>query len=181
LRGDDNPNAAAEQATAMDAQRTPNRTYGLVPAETAATMSGLDLLTGMIAGRFPGPPIMQLIGFDLVEVAEGRAVFAGTPRFEHYNPLGTVHGGYAATLLDSCMGCAVHSTLPKGVGYTTLEFKVSLVRAITADTGLVRAEGKIITGGRRVATAEGRLTDAGGRLLAHATTTCLVFEVSTKP
>ena len=120
---------------------------------------------------------MQLIGFDLTEVDKGRAVFEGTPRFEHYNPLGTVHGGYAATLLDSCMGCSVHTTLPKGTGYTTLEFKVSLVRAVTADTGPVRAEGKVITSGRRVATAEGRLTDADGRLLAHATTTCLVFEV----
>jgi uncharacterized protein (TIGR00369 family) len=88
-----------------------------------------------------------------------------------------VHGGYAATLLDSCMGCSVHTTLPKGTGYTTLEFKVSLVRAVTTDTGPVRAEGKVITSGRRVATAEGRLTDADGRLLAHATTTCLVFEV----
>ena len=165
----------------MDAQNKLPRTYGLVPAEAAATMSGLDLLKGMIAGRFPGPPIMQLIGFDLIEVEEGRAVFSGTPRFEHYNPLGTVHGGYAATLLDSCMGCAVHSTLPKGMGYTTLEFKVSLLRAITADTGSVRAEGKIIAGGRRVATAEGRLSDATGRLLAHATTTCLVFEVAGKP
>jgi len=164
----------------MDAHSKTARTYGLVPAETAATMSGLDLLKGMIARRFPGPPIMQLMGFDLIEVAEGRAVFAGTPRFEHYNPLGTVHGGYAATLLDSCMGCAVHSTLPKGVGYTTLEFKVSLLRAITADTGPVRAEGKIITTGRRVATAEGRLTDVKDRLLAHATTTCLVFEVPAK-
>jgi len=151
--------------------------FGLVPPEVAATMSGLELLQGMIAGRFPGPPIMQLIGFRLSEVEKGRAVFTGTPAFEHYNPLGTVHGGYAATLLDSCMGCSVHTTLPKGVGYTTLEFKVSLVRAITADTGPVRAEGKVITSGRRVATAEGRLTDAADRLLAHATTTCLVFEV----
>ena len=157
-----------------------DQAFGLVPAETAATMSGLDLLKGMIEGRLPGPPIMRLIGFGLVEVDEGRAVFAGTPRFDHYNPLGTVHGGYAATLLDSCMGCAVHSTLPKGVGYTTLEFKVSLLRAITADTGLVRAEGLVISSGRRVATAEGRLTDAKGRLLAHATTTCLVFELAAK-
>jgi uncharacterized protein (TIGR00369 family) len=151
--------------------------YGLVPAETAASMSGLELLEGMIAGRFPGPPITQLIGFRLAEVDKGRAVFEGTPALEHYNPLGTVHGGYAATLLDSCMGCAVHTTLPKGTGYTTLEFKVSLVRAITADTGPVQAEGKIVSSGRRVATAEGRLTDAQGRLLAHATTTCLVFEL----
>jgi uncharacterized protein (TIGR00369 family) len=163
----------------MDApSERPSRTYGLVPPEVAATMDGIDLLRGMIEGRFPAPPIMQLIGFDLAEVDKGRAVFEGRPRFEHYNPLGTVHGGYAATLLDSCMGCAVHSTLPKGTGYTTLEFKVSLVRAITADTGPVRAEGSVISSGRRVATAEGRLIDARGRLLAHATTTCLVFEVA---
>ena len=156
------------------------KAYGLVPPETAATMTGLELLTGMIEGRLPAPPIMQLIGFDLVEVDKGRAVFEGTPALQHYNPLGTVHGGYAATLLDSCMGCAVHSTLPKGTGYTTLEFKVSLLRPITADTGLVRAEGLVISSGRRVATAEGRLTDARGRLLAHATTTCLVLEVEGK-
>ena len=154
--------------------------FGLVPPDVAATMSGLEMLQGMIAGRFPGPPITQLMGFRLVEVENGRAVFAGTPGFQHYNPLGTVHGGYAATLLDSCMGCSVHTSLPKGTGYTTLEFKVSLVRAVTADTGAVRAEGKVISSGRRVATAEGRLTDAGGRLLAHATTTCLVFEVPAK-
>jgi uncharacterized protein (TIGR00369 family) len=154
--------------------------FGLVPPDVAASMSGLELLQGMIAGRFPGPPIMELMGFRLVEVESGRAVFAGTPGFQHYNPLGTVHGGYAATLLDSCMGCSVHTTMPKGMGYTTLEFKVSLVRAVTADTGPVRAEGKVITSGRRVATAEGRLIDAGGRLLAHATTTCLVFEVPAK-
>ena len=165
----------------MDPDQKPAQTYGLVPPEIAASMAGLDLLKGMIEGRFPGPPIMQLVGFELAEVAEGRAVFAGTPRFDHYNPLGTVHGGYAATLLDSCMGCAVHTTLPKGVGYTTLEFKVSLVRAITADTGPVRAEGKVISSGRRVATSEGRLTDGKGRLLAHATTTCLVFEVPANP
>jgi uncharacterized protein (TIGR00369 family) len=165
----------------MDARTEPAaRQYGLVPPETAVTMSGLELLQGMIAGRFPGPPIMQLIGFTLAEVDEGRAVFEGVPEFKHYNPLGTVHGGYTATLLDSCMACAVHSTLPKGTGYTTLEFKVSLVRALTAETGRVRAEGKTITTGRRVATAEGRLVDARGRLLAHATTTCLVFELPVK-
>jgi uncharacterized protein (TIGR00369 family) len=165
----------------MDAQSEhATERYGLVPAEIAATMSGLDLLQGMIAGRYPGPPIMQLIGFHLAEIEKGRAVFESTPAFKHYNPLGTVHGGYTATLLDSCMGCAVHTTLPKGTGYTTLEFKVSLIRALTADTGPVRAEGKTISSGRRVATAEGRLTDARGRLLAHATTTCLVFELPVK-
>jgi uncharacterized protein (TIGR00369 family) len=164
----------------MDARNDQGRSYGLVPPEIAATMSGLELLRGMIAGRFPGPPIMQLIGFDLIEVEHGRAVFAGAPAFQHYNPLGTVHGGYAATLLDSCMGCSVHTTLPKGTGYITLEFKISLVRPITADTGLVRAEGKVINSGRRVATAEGRLTDSASRLLAHATTTCLVFELQSQ-
>lgn len=154
--------------------------FGLVPPDVAATMSGIDLLQAMIAGRLPGPPIMDTLGFTLAEIEFGRAVFEGIPALRHYNPLGTVHGGYTATLLNSCMGCAVHSTLPKGVGYATLEFKVSLVRAVTVDTGLVRAEGKIINAGRRVATSEGRLTDAQGRLLAHATTTCLVFDLPTK-
>jgi uncharacterized protein (TIGR00369 family) len=163
----------------MDAE-TAKRKVGLVPPETAATMSGLELLQKMIAGELPGPPIMQTLDFMLTEVEPGRALFEGHPAFKHYNPLGTVHGGYAATLLDSCMGCAVHTTLPKGVTYTTLEFKVSLMRAITADTGVVRAEGKVLNGGRRTATAEGRLTDAKGRLLAHASTTCLIFEIPTK-
>lgn len=151
--------------------------YGLVPLETAAGLSGLELLKEMVAGRLPGPPIMQTLDFWLTEIENGRAIFEGTPQMMHYNPLGTVHGGYAATLLDSCMGCAVHSTLPKGMSYTTLEFKVSLTRAITAETGPVRAEGTIITSGKRVATAEGKLTDGKGRLLAHATTTCLVFPI----
>jgi uncharacterized protein (TIGR00369 family) len=154
--------------------------YGLVPAETAASMTGIELLTEMIAGRLPGPPILETLDFMLTEVEPGRAVFEGVPQFKHYNPLGTVHGGYTATLLDSCMGCAVHTTLPKGVGYTTLEFKVSLIRPLTKDTGLVRAEGKVLNAGRRAATAEGRLTDASGKLLAHATTTCLVFEMPTR-
>ena len=157
---------------------TTTPSYGLVPVETAAAMSGLDLLKEMIAGRLPGPPIMQTLDFTLTEIEQGRAVFEGTPQMMHYNPLGTVHGGYSATLLDSCMGCAVHSTLPKGVSYTTLEFKVSLIRAITAETGPVRAEGTIITSGRRVATSEGKLTDSKGRLLAHATTTCLLFPIA---
>jgi uncharacterized protein (TIGR00369 family) len=123
---------------------------------------------------------MQTLDFTLTEVEPGRALFEGYPAFKHYNPLGTVHGGYTATLLDSCMGCAVHTTLPKGVTYTTLEFKVSLMRAITAETGVVRAEGTVLNGGRRTATAEGRLTDGNGRLLAHASTTCLIFDIPTK-
>ena len=151
--------------------------YGLVPPEIAVTMSGLELLLEMAAGRLPGPPIMETLDFRLAEVEHGRAVFEGVPQFKHYNPLGTVHGGYTATLLDSCMGCAVHSTLPKGIGYTTLEFKVTLIRPLLKDTGLVRAEGKILNSGRRAATAEGRVTDSNGKLLAHATTTCLVFDL----
>ncbi|MGZ3411244.1 MAG: PaaI family thioesterase [Xanthobacteraceae bacterium] len=154
--------------------------FGLVELETAAALSGLDLLKEMIAGRLPGPPIMETLDFRLTEIENGRAVFEGNPAFKHYNPLGTVHGGYTATLLDSCMGCAVHSSLPKGSTYTTLEFKVTLIRAVTADTGKVRAEGRIINSGRRVATAEGRLIDGKDRLLAHATTTCLVMDLPAK-
>ncbi|MGZ5804163.1 MAG: PaaI family thioesterase [Xanthobacteraceae bacterium] len=154
--------------------------FGLVELETAAALSGLDLLKEMIAGRLPGPPIMETLDFRLTEIENGRAVFEGNPAFKHYNPLGTVHGGYTATLLDSCMGCAVHSSLPKGSTYTMLEFKVTLIRAVTADTGKVRAEGRIINSGRRVATAEGRLIDGKDRLLAHATTTCLVMDLPAK-
>ena len=141
-------------------------------------MAGLDLLKGMIAGRFPAPPITQLLGFDLVEAEEGRAVFAGTPRLPSTT---TRSAPCTAATRRRCSTrawparCTRH--LPKGVGYTTLEFKISLTRAITADTGEVRAEGKVVTAGRRVATSEGRLTDANGRLLAHGTTTCLVFEI----
>jgi uncharacterized protein (TIGR00369 family) len=149
--------------------------YGVVSVETLKTLSGLDFLRGIAQGRYPGPPIGELIGFNAAEVEEGKVVFSGTPRPQHYNPLGTVHGGYAATLLDSCLGCAVHSTLPAGMGYTTLELKVSYLRAMTVDTGIVRAEGRVIGSGRRAAFAEGSLTDSGGRVLAHATTTCLVF------
>ena len=157
-------------------QRTMS-TIGIVPIEELASAPGLELLRGIIDGRYPIPPIAELLGFQLTEVDLGRAVFQGTPEFKHYNPLGMVHGGYAATLLDSCMGCSVHSTLPVGVGYTTLEFKITLIRAITDETGIVTAEGRILNSGRRAATAEGRLTDAKGRLLAHGTTTCLVFDL----
>lgn len=147
------------------------------PFDNLRTMSGLEFLQAIRDGRLPGPPIADLLAFRLIEAEEGRAVFAGLPQRMHYNPIGTVHGGYAATLLDSCMACAVQSTLPAGTGYTTLEIKVNLVRAITAETGEVRAEGRILTTGRRVATSEGKLTDASGQLLAHGTTTCLVVPI----
>ena len=154
-----------------------NRSYGTSTIETVKSMSGLEFLSAIRDGRLPGPPISRLLGFDLVEVEHGRAVFAGTPAADHYTPIGTVHGGYAATLLDSCMACAVQSTLPKGTGYTTVEFKVSLIRAITDSTGPIRAEGHILVVGRRIGTAEGRLLDSTGKLLAHATTTCLIMEL----
>ena len=149
---------------------------GVIPPEALRTLSGLDILRGLRDGTLPPPPMGRLLGFGLEEVEEGRVVFAAVPGGQHYNPIGTVHGGFAATLLDSCMACAVQSTLARGFGYTTLELKVNLVRAMTEDTGPVRAEGRVLHAGRRVATAEGRLTDAAGRLLAHGTTTCLVIE-----
>ena len=138
-------------------------------------LSGMDYVRLIFSGELPPPPIADLIGFTGVEAEPGRAVFEMTPGPQHYNPIGTVHGGVALTLLDSAMGCAVHTTLPAGVGYTTLELKANLVRPITAETGLIHCEGTLIHGGSRVATAEGRLVDAAGKLLAHGTTTCLIF------
>jgi uncharacterized protein (TIGR00369 family) len=126
--------------------------------------------------ELPPAPIAELVGFDLVELGEGRASFAMDPAERHYNPLGTVHGGIAATLLDSAMGCAVHTTLGEGERYTTLELKVNYVRAITEATGRVIASGSVIHRGGRVATAEARLTDEDGRLLAHGTSTCLILD-----
>jgi uncharacterized protein (TIGR00369 family) len=144
-------------------------------ARAATQMSGLEYLRAIRDGELPPAPIADLMGFRLVEVEEGRAVFEVEPAEFHYNPIGTVHGGLACTLTDSAMGCAVHSTLPAGVGYTTMEVKVNLLRRITADTGRMLCEGKTIHVGGRAALAEARLTDAAGRLYAHATTTCMVF------
>jgi uncharacterized protein (TIGR00369 family) len=139
-------------------------------------LSGIDFLRAMIAGDLPAPPIAELMGFTLVEVDEGFARFRGVPGVQHLNPIGSVHGGFAATLLDSALGCAVHTTLPAGVGYSTLELSVNLVRGITPATGAVVAEGRIVHAGRRTATAEARLhAEDGGALLAHATTTCLIL------
>jgi uncharacterized protein (TIGR00369 family) len=151
---------------------------GAVAGDILASISGLDFLRRVAEGRLPGPPIAELLSFRLVEAESGRVVFAATPDARHYNPLGTVHGGYVATLLDSCMSCAVQSMLETGYGYTTVELKVNFVRPLTTHTGEVRAEGKIIHCGRQVGTAEGRLTDAQDRLLAHGTVTCLVFRLS---
>ena len=140
-------------------------------------MSGFEFLQKIVAGELPQPPLASLMDFQIVELAEGRAVFAVNPAEYHYNPIGVVHGGLAATLLDSAMGCAVHSMLPAGTGYTTLELKVNFIRAMTAETGRVRAEGKLIHLGARTATAEGRVIDESGKLYAHATTTCLILKL----
>lgn len=154
-----------------------NVEFGVVPLEQARTMDGLDLFKGLLEGRFPAPPISRVLGFKVTEVELGRVVFTYTPVFDHYNPLGTVHGGIAATLLDSVMGCCIHTMLKAGSGYTTVEIKVNYVRAMTDKTGPVRVEGKVINVGSRIATSEGRLYDKEGRLLAHGTTTCLIFPI----
>ena len=147
----------------------------MVSAETAKGMSGLDFLRAMGKGEVSLPPICELLGFEPAEVEEGRVVFECVPGEQHYNPIGAVHGGLACTLLDSAMGCALHTVLPAGTGYTTLELKANLLRPITADSGILRCEGHPIHVGGRVATAEARLTDESGILYAHATSTLMVF------
>jgi len=146
--------------------------------QTGKTISGIAFLRAMQSGEFPPPPFAVLIGMWITEVSEGRVVFAAEPSESHYNPLGTVHGGVIATLLDSALGCAVQSMLPAGTSYTTLELKVNYLRPITTKTGTVYAEGKIIHLGGRIATAEARLTDADGKLYAHSTTTCIILRPS---
>ena len=148
---------------------------GVPPLTLLKDMSGLEFLRRIVDGRLPRPPITETLGFDLAEVSPGFALFTMTPQFRHYNPIGTVHGGVAATLLDSCMSCAVQTTIEAGLGYTTLEIKVNMVRPITEKTGPIRAEGRSLHTGRRSATAEGKILDATGTLLAHGTTTCIVF------
>ena len=154
-------------------------TTGVVPLDQIMARSGLEFLTDMIDGKLPQPPMCATLGFHLAEASDGYARFDGLPEFRHYNPIGTVHGGFAATLLDSALGCAIFSTLAKGEAWTTLELKLNLVRPISKDTGTVRAEGRIIHRGRTVATSEGTLKDKVGKLYAHATTTCMVFPAKT--
>lgn len=152
------------------------KTYGTVSADRQKAMSGLEFVQGLASGTLPLNTIAQTLGYDVIEAEDGRVVVAMEPSGIHLNPAGTVHGGLTATLLDSCMGLAVQSTLEKGVGQTTLEFKISLLRPITPETGEIRAEGVVLNRGRRIGTAEGRVTDRKGRLLAHGTTTCLIFQ-----
>jgi uncharacterized protein (TIGR00369 family) len=146
--------------------------------KAALSMAGADFLRAIAERKLPPPPIANLMGFDIEEVGEGRVVFAVVPQEYHYNPIGVVHGGLAATLLDSAMGCAVHSLLPEGRAYTTLELKVNYLRALKHDSGRVRAIGKVIHLGGKVATTEGSVIDGAGKLYAHGTTTCLLSDVS---
>ena len=148
-------------------------------AKAAASLSGLDLMQGIRDGSVPAPPIAALVDFALIEVERGRIVMTLVPAEFHFNPIGTMHGGVLATLLDSVMGCAVHSALAKGQVYTTLEIKVNYVRAVTIESGLLTAMGRVVHGGRRSAVADGTVTDAKGQLCATASTTCLVFEPPT--
>jgi uncharacterized protein (TIGR00369 family) len=153
-----------------------SKAYGTVSAGQQKEMSGLEFVRGLVDGTLPLNMIAQTLGYDVIEVEKGRAVVTVEPREAHLNPYGTVHGGLTATLLDSCMGLAVQSTLDKGFAQTTVEFKIALMRPITPETGQIKAEGIVLNCGRRVGTAEGRLTDGKGRLLAHGTSTCLIFE-----
>jgi uncharacterized protein (TIGR00369 family) len=144
-------------------------------ADAGRKMPGIEFLRAIRDGRLPHPPICAVLNYRLVEVEPGHAVFEATPGEQHYNPIGVVHGGLAMTLLDSAMGCAVQTHMAAGGGYTTLEAKTNLVRPVTSETGKLRAIGKIVHLGKRVATAEARLEDKAGKLYAHATSTCIVL------
>lgn len=149
---------------------------GLARPEDVAGKTGMEIMNAMLAGELPYPHIAETLDFSLIEVEPGKAVFQGTPQLKHYNPLGTVHGGWYATLLDSAVGCAVHTMMPAGRAYTTAELSLNIVRAASHKTGPLRAIGTVVHCGRQLATAEGRIVGPDGKLYAHATTTCLVFE-----
>lgn len=163
-----------------DTSRT--RTYSwddpMATLQIGMKMEPLDYMQAMLCGDLPRPPIADTLDFVLREIERGRAIFTGQPAEYLYNPIGVVHGGYAATLLDSALGCAIHTMLAQGTGYTTLQLNVHLTRAITKDTGTLYAEGKVLHSGRRMATAEATLKDEEGKLYAHGTTTCMIFELS---
>lgn len=172
---------ADEEAVRQRQRANAQPTLGeVVPYEQVAHLSGLQLMQGLLAGHYPAPPISHTLDFLLVEVGEGHAVFQGEPLWHHYNPLGTVHGGWFATLLDSALGCAVHSTMKPGESYTTLEVKLNLVRALKDGAPKrVRAIGRVRHRGRQMATAEADLIGPDGKLYAHASTSCLVFQAKT--
>jgi uncharacterized protein (TIGR00369 family) len=151
------------------------KTYGTVSDARRKQMTGLEFVRGLASGELPLNTIARTLGYDVAEAERGRVLVTLVPTDAHLNPAGTVHGGLTATLLDSCMGLAIQSTLEKDFSQTTLEFKISLVRPITPESGEIKAEGKVLNCGRRIGTAEGRVVDAQGRLLAHGTTTCLIY------
>ncbi|WP_074577763.1 PaaI family thioesterase [Polaromonas sp. JS666] len=153
---------------------------GLARPEDVAGKTGMEVMSAMLDGKLPYPHIADTLDFALIEIEPGKAVFQGTPQLKHYNPLGTVHGGWYATMLDSAVGCAVHTMMPAGRAYTTAELSINIVRAASHKTGPLRAIGSVIHCGRQLATAEGRIVGPDGKLYAHATTTCLVFEVPQK-
>jgi uncharacterized protein (TIGR00369 family) len=163
------------ESSTLERTRTVSWNDPLIGARVVPTMSGLAYLQAMKRGELPAPPIMLLLNIGFQEAEAGRVVFSVEPAEYHYNPIGMVHGGLASTLCDSAMGCAIQSTLPVGVGYTTLELKVNFVRPLTTASGLVLCEGKVINVGGRVATAEARVADRAGKLYAHATSTCLIM------
>jgi uncharacterized protein (TIGR00369 family) len=165
----------AERSPETTRTRTITWQDPLPSAEAGAKLPGLDYIEAVQAGQLPPPPIAVVMNFAITDVSEGRAVFEGEPGEEHYNPIGVVHGGYASTLLDSAMGCAVHTTLPAGVGYTTQTLEVKFVRPITRDSGVLRCEAEVIHRGRRQATVEGKLLSEDGKLLAHGTSTCMIL------
>ena len=165
------------QEAEVRARRTAGHTGEVARREQVAGLTGLQVMQAALRGELPFAPISQTMDFCLVDVAPGRAVFQGTPQAKHLNPMGTVHGGWYATLLDSAVGCAVHTMMPVGRGYTTAELSVNLVRGAQPGGEPLRAIGHVIHCGRQLATAEGRIVDASGKVYAHATTTCLVFEL----
>ena len=166
---------------AVKKRRTPARARASPARKQIAGKTGLEIMQAMLRGDMPYPHIGKTLDFTVVHVEKGHAVFQGTPALAHFNPLGTVHGGWFATLLDSALGCAVHTMMPPGRGYTTAELSVNIVRALTLKVPRVRAEGRVIHCGRQLATADARLVGPDGTLYAHGTTTCLVFDVHHKP
>lgn len=169
---------SGDQHNTPQRKRTVSWNDPMVGANEARTMSGLDYLHAIATGEIPPPPIAQLLGFSLKRVDSGQAVFELEPAEYHYNPIGMVHGGVASTVLDSAMGCAVHSTLPAGTGYSTVELKVNFIRPLSTQTGTLQCEASVIHTGGRIATAQGKLVDKDGKLYAHGTTTCIIFRPS---
>lgn len=166
-----------QQSDAVQRMRDSGGMPGLARAEQILGKSGLEILQAMMSGALPYPPMNETMNMALLEVGEGRAVFQGIPLLQHHNPLGTVHGGWFATLLDSALGCAVQTTLPAGRSYTTAELSINIVRSASHRTGPLRAVATVVHAGRQLATAEARVEDERGKLYAHATTTCFVFDV----